>query len=152
LGVEVANQIKKPVAVYIFSARIVNSTNVEMTRQGNLGKKDKFDNKHCYLLLSMLGFSQRSYLSMNISLTPELEELVHQKVASGLYHSASEVIREGLRLLKEQDALKEYRLEELRREIRVGLEQSARGESAPLDMDAVKEEVRKRTPKKQKSA
>ena len=38
---------------------------------------------------------------MNISLTPELEELIHQKVASGLYHSASEVIREGLRLLKE---------------------------------------------------
>ena len=89
---------------------------------------------------------------MNISLTPELEELIHRKVASGLYHSASEVIREGLRLLQEQDALKEYRLEELRREIRVGLEQSARGESAPLDMDAVKEEVRKRSPRKQKSA
>ncbi len=34
---------------------------------------------------------------MNISLTPELENLVNQKVTSGLYHSASEVIREALR-------------------------------------------------------
>jgi hypothetical protein len=48
--------------------------------------------------------------------------------------------------------LKEYRLEELRREIRVGLEQSTRGKSGPLDMDAVKEEVRKRSPRKKKSA
>jgi antitoxin ParD1/3/4 len=36
---------------------------------------------------------------MNVSLTPELEELINQKVSSGLYHSASEVIREALRLL-----------------------------------------------------
>jgi antitoxin ParD1/3/4 len=35
---------------------------------------------------------------MNVSLTPELEELVNQKVVNGLYNSASEVIREGLRL------------------------------------------------------
>jgi antitoxin ParD1/3/4 len=89
---------------------------------------------------------------MNVYLTREWEEFIRQKVASGPYHSASEVIGEGLRLLKEQDALKKYRLGELRREIRVGLEQSSRGESAPLDMAAVKEEVRKRSPKKQKSA
>jgi antitoxin ParD1/3/4 len=35
---------------------------------------------------------------MNISLTPELERLVNEKVKSGRYASASEVIREGLRL------------------------------------------------------
>ena len=52
---------------------------------------------------------------MNVSLTPELEELVNKKVKSGMYHSASEVIREGLRLLKEQDELKEYRLNQLRK-------------------------------------
>ncbi len=40
---------------------------------------------------------------MNVSLTPELEKLVQDKVASGLYQTASEVIREGLRLLKERD-------------------------------------------------
>ena len=40
---------------------------------------------------------------MNVSLTPELEQFVDAKVESGLYNNASEVVREGLRLLKEQD-------------------------------------------------
>ena len=40
---------------------------------------------------------------MNVSLTPELEELVNEKVRSGLYHTASEVVREALRLLKQRD-------------------------------------------------
>jgi antitoxin ParD1/3/4 len=40
---------------------------------------------------------------MNVSLTPELERLVQRKVKSGEYQTASEVIREGLRLIKERD-------------------------------------------------
>ncbi len=40
---------------------------------------------------------------MNVSLTPELEELVRHKVQSGRYLSASEVMREALRLLEERD-------------------------------------------------
>ena len=40
---------------------------------------------------------------MNVSLTPELEELVNLKVRSGLYQTASEVVREALRLLKQRD-------------------------------------------------
>lgn len=68
---------------------------------------------------------------MNVSLTPELEELINQKVSSGLYHSASEVIREALRLLKEQDELRQFRLEQLRKEIAIGLEQLDRGEGVP---------------------
>ncbi|AUS99139.1 type II toxin-antitoxin system ParD family antitoxin [Nostoc sp. CENA543] len=71
---------------------------------------------------------------MNVSLTPELEKWVQSKVESGMYTSASEVIREGLRLLKEQDALKEIRLAELRREIQQGINS---GESTPLNMDDV---------------
>ena len=43
---------------------------------------------------------------MNVSLTPELERFVHAKVESGLYNNASEVIREGLRLLKEHDEIR----------------------------------------------
>jgi len=85
---------------------------------------------------------------MNVSLTPELEQLVSDKVKSGLYNSASEVVREALRLLKEQDALKAYRLEELRREIAVGLQQADRGEVAPLDIAAIQAEGRKRLGKK----
>ncbi len=65
---------------------------------------------------------------MNISLTPELEELIKQKVATGMYHSASEVIREALRLLKERDEHHQMRIEQLRRDIQIGLDQIARGE------------------------
>ena len=39
---------------------------------------------------------------MNVSLTPELEKFIDDKVESGLYNNASEVIREGLRLLKDR--------------------------------------------------
>jgi len=41
---------------------------------------------------------------MNVSLTPQLEEFVRRKVASGLYNNASEVVREGLRLMIEREA------------------------------------------------
>ncbi len=43
---------------------------------------------------------------MNVSLTPEIEKFVEGKVESGLYNNASEVIREGLRLLKEHDEIR----------------------------------------------
>jgi antitoxin ParD1/3/4 len=65
---------------------------------------------------------------MNVSLTPELERLVHEKVKSGRYLSASEVIREGLRLLEERDRLYELRLAELQRKLSVSVEQADRGE------------------------
>lgn len=64
---------------------------------------------------------------MNVSLTPELENLVNEKVASGLYNSASEVVREALRLLFEQEEVRRLRIEELRREIKVGLDQIKQG-------------------------
>ena len=54
---------------------------------------------------------------MNISLTPELEAFVMEKVRSGYYNSASEVIREALWLLKERDELKRIRREEFPREV-----------------------------------
>ena len=65
---------------------------------------------------------------MNVSLTPELEKLVERKVQSGRYQSASEVVREGLRLLEDQDRLREVRLEEVRRKIQTGIDQLDRGE------------------------
>ena len=69
---------------------------------------------------------------MNISLTKEFEQYVTQKVESGLYHSASEVIRDGLRLMKERDELHQGRLAELRREIAVGVDQADRGQVRPF--------------------
>jgi len=65
---------------------------------------------------------------MNVSLTPELEQLVHKKVESGLYLSASEVVRDALRLLEERDRVNAMKLEELRKEIQIGLDQADRGE------------------------
>ncbi|MCI0491205.1 MAG: type II toxin-antitoxin system ParD family antitoxin [Blastocatellia bacterium] len=68
---------------------------------------------------------------MDISLTPEMEELINEKVKSGMYASASEVIRDGLRLLQEQDELHGIKLETLKREIEKGIEELDRGEGIP---------------------
>ncbi len=65
---------------------------------------------------------------MNVSLTPELEELVHNKVRSGLYNNQSEVVREALRLLAEQDRYREAHLHRLREALAEGLAQADRGE------------------------
>lgn len=61
---------------------------------------------------------------MNISLTPKLEQIVQKKVNSGLYSSASEVIREALRAFMQQERLHDLKLKELRKEIAVGIQQA----------------------------
>lgn len=70
---------------------------------------------------------------MNISLTPALEQFVNDKVATGLYNSVSEVIREALRLLisKETPVSQEV-IDRLNRDIEEGLndEKSLEGHSA----------------------
>ena len=78
---------------------------------------------------------------MNISLNPHLEEWVKGKVESGFYNSASEVMREALRLLEERDQLRELRVEELKREIQKGIDS---GEATPLDIEAIKARGRQR--------
>lgn len=80
---------------------------------------------------------------MNVSLTPELERLVQDKVDSGLYNSASEVIREALRLLLEQEELRRLRREELARQIMVGIEQLDNGRTVVLD-EETREGIEKR--------
>jgi antitoxin ParD1/3/4 len=66
---------------------------------------------------------------MSLSLTPEVEQAIEEQVRSGRYQSASEVVQEALRLLKERDrTLNEKRLEELRQKIAVGTEQIAKGQ------------------------
>lgn len=66
---------------------------------------------------------------MNVSLTPELAGFVKDQVDSGMYHSASEVVREGLRLLRQQKQDRQTRLDRLRAEIALGVEQLDRGEA-----------------------
>lgn len=65
---------------------------------------------------------------MNVSLTPELERMVDEKVKTGLYSSASEVVREALRLLHQFDEARQREIEELNRKIDLGLAQADRGE------------------------
>lgn len=70
---------------------------------------------------------------MNVSLTPELERLVEQKVESGDYKSASEVVRHALRLLSREDQEHKARLEALRAEIQLGIDDFDNGRHAPKD-------------------
>jgi antitoxin ParD1/3/4 len=77
---------------------------------------------------------------MNVSLTPELERLVQAKVASGLYNNQSEVVREALRLMAEQDRLREAHVERLRSGLVRGLAEAERGEL--LEADEVLREMR----------
>jgi antitoxin ParD1/3/4 len=65
---------------------------------------------------------------MNVNLGPVLDEFVSNLVNGGTYQSQSEVVREGLRLLKEREDLRELRLAELRREIAIGAEELERGD------------------------
>lgn len=65
---------------------------------------------------------------MNVYLTPELEQLVQTKVQSGRYNSASEVVREALRLMEQKDELRTIQLQELRKRMDKGLAQAERGE------------------------
>lgn len=60
---------------------------------------------------------------MNVSLTPQLEAKIHERVNSGRYASASEVVREALRLLEERE-----QLEHLRSLLAVGRAEAERGE------------------------
>ena len=81
---------------------------------------------------------------MNISLTPQLEDFVKLKLAQGGYQSASEVIRESLRLLAERDRL--GALAQAKAMIASGLEQARHGEL--LDGEVVFARQRRRLVKK----
>lgn len=59
---------------------------------------------------------------MNVSLTPELETLIHRKVSAGRYTSASEVVREALRLMDERDQVQELYKASMREKIAAGMD------------------------------
>lgn len=74
---------------------------------------------------------------MNVSLTVELERWVQQKVESGSYTSASEVVREALRALRDREDLRGALLADLRHELAVGVDELDAGHGLPFDDDAV---------------
>jgi antitoxin ParD1/3/4 len=83
---------------------------------------------------------------MNVSLTPELEKFVADKVASGRYTSASEVVREALRLLEEHERSRTAQLEEFNRELRKRIDSADRGEyvTAEASLRRIKEKSAQR--------
>ena len=76
---------------------------------------------------------------MNVSLTPELEKFISTKVESGLYNSASEVIRQALRLLVEQETEQRVKLEALRSSIQDGIKS---GEPLPWSLESFSQKTK----------
>ena len=84
---------------------------------------------------------------MNVSLTPEMEQWVQNKVGSGLYTSASEVVREAIRFLHLKETQSSRRLASLRDELQQGLDDVNRGEFTEWNhtlISEIKETGRKR--------
>jgi antitoxin ParD1/3/4 len=79
---------------------------------------------------------------MNVSLTPELEKFICDKVRTGKYQTASEVVREALRTLMDREQLRAVELRRLHSELAVGLDQVSR--SRTLDITKIKSAARKR--------
>ena len=92
-------------------------------------------------------------MTMNVNLSPHLEAMVKAmvkaKVASGLYTSASEVVREALRLMEQQEQLRSLQLQQLRSDIQEGL---ASGSPVPWSPDEIKQDGRRRKPSPRSAA
>ena len=80
-------------------------------------------------------------MSINVNLTPELEGLIRQKVSSGRYNSASEVVREALRLMEAEDQMRAAKLAQLRHDIQEGL---SSGPARSWDVAEMKREGRRK--------
>lgn len=79
--------------------------------------------------------------TMNVSLTAEMVEFVEREVSSGEYVSASEVVRDAIRLMRREKEREEAKLRLLREEIDRGYEQSERGEFSSRSVDEIAESV-----------
>ena len=73
------------------------------------------------------------------------EKFVRELVESGRYASASEVLRDGLRLLEDAEILRKVRTDELRKLVQEGIDS---GPSEPWDVDEIKAEGRRRLARK----
>lgn len=71
--------------------------------------------------------------SMNVSVTPQLAKFVEARVAAGRYHTASEVFREGLRLLESEEKKRDAELASLKAHLKQGAAQARQGELVDPD-------------------
>jgi antitoxin ParD1/3/4 len=77
-------------------------------------------------------------MSLNVSLPPELEQRVREHVASGKYGSASEVIREALRLFEAWQEVQAANLAALKEDIAQGIADANAGRVGSIDTNAIK--------------
>lgn len=89
----------------------------------------------------MCYYLHRTTIDMNVSLTSNLEEMVKGLVKSGRYNSASEVVRDGLRLVEEREELHQLKLQGLKDAIQAGLDS---GPAASWDVEEFNRRARKR--------
>ena len=75
--------------------------------------------------------------TMNVSLTREMVDYVESEVRSGDYVSASEVVRDALRAMKDERASDELKLQILRAEIQKGIDEADRGEFSYKTIDEI---------------
>jgi antitoxin ParD1/3/4 len=80
---------------------------------------------------------------MNVSLTPELEAIVQTKVSTGHYTSASEVVREALRMMVDRDAFEALCRDNIRAKISkgVGSLRAGRSKDGEAVFDAIELEM-----------
>jgi antitoxin ParD1/3/4 len=74
---------------------------------------------------------------MEIALTPELEDLIHEEVQSGRYPSPGEVIRDALRLFRRQSEPLKQELDALRQETQIGIDDLESGAYTDYDEDTL---------------
>lgn len=86
---------------------------------------------------------------MNISVSPEMEMIIQQKISGGFYNSPADVVKAGLKLLEKYD---EAKFQELRDDILAAHEQSQRGESTPLEIENIIAAGRARLEQKERSS
>jgi antitoxin ParD1/3/4 len=78
------------------------------------------------------------------TLPPDLERFINDQVAEGNYPTAEDAVRVGVELLREQHLIDQYPVDQLRRELLVGIEQADRGELKPFDPIGRLAELRRR--------
>ena len=83
-------------------------------------------------------------MTLNVSLTPQLEQLVRDKVNSGRYNSASEVVREALRLMDAYERLQSESLAKLRADVDAAWKQVDEGKVHDFDPEEIKRRGREK--------
>lgn len=96
----------------------------------------------CWLQWQSLTLPGANIMSINVSLPPELESRVRRHVESGVYGSASEVIREALRLFEAYQSVRQANLLALKADLGKGLADVAAGRVRPVNVESIKKRGR----------